>query len=199
MKKLFLPLNLQQFAEDNHQGGDDQNNQNNNGDQSSTNSSQNDNMIPYSRFKEVNDNFKSVKDQLDQLLKDKAQAEEEAKKKTGEFETLYNDLKANHDPLVEELSKYKEIFKTILASRLESVPENFRDLIPQGNELDQLKWVENATAKGLFKTNTTQSFGNQGNNPTNDNSVTKDDFNRMTYSERVELYNKNPELYKKLS
>jgi hypothetical protein len=51
-----------------------------------------------------------------------------------------------------------------------------------------------------FLKNNAQSFGNQGNNPPNNNGqVTKEDFAKMTYSERVKLANDNPELYKALS
>lgn len=203
MNKLLLPLNLQLFAEDNNQGGGNQNqnndNQNNNGN-SSADSSQTDKTIPYARFKEVNDNFKTVKDQLDQLLKEKAQAEEDAKKKTGEYESLYTELKIKHDPLEQQFKLYQETFKSILKARLDSVPENFRALVPQTGELEQLDWIEKAVASGLFKTNSAQSFGNQGNNPpNNNNSVTKEEFAKMTYMERVKLANENPELYKALS
>lgn len=51
-----------------------------------------------------------------------------------------------------------------------------------------------------FLKNTGQSFGNQGNNPPNNqNTVTKEQFAKMTYSDRVKLANENPELYKALS
>lgn len=152
-------------------GGDDQNqnnNSNNNGDNSGDGSSNNgNNTIPYSRFKEVNDNYKSVKDQLDQLLKDKAKAEEDAKKKSGEFETLYTDLKSKYEPLDQQFKQYQETFKSILKNKMDSVPENMRDLVPKGNELEQLQWIENAITKGLFKVDNNQSFGNSGNNPPN--------------------------------
>ncbi|WP_286231307.1 hypothetical protein [Neobacillus mesonae] len=205
-KNIFTQLFNADGGNGGNNGGDGQNqntnNQNNNnGNQSSTNSSQNDNMIPYARFKEVNDNYKTVKDQLDQLLKDKAQADEDAKKKQGEFESLYNDLKSKHDPLEASFKQYEETFKSILNSRLETVPENYRDLIPNGSDLEKLQWIENAMSKNLFKTNNTQSFGNQGNNPPNNNqnTVTKSQFVKMSYSDRVKLANENPELYKSLA
>jgi hypothetical protein len=51
-----------------------------------------------------------------------------------------------------------------------------------------------------FLKNNAQSFGNQGNNPPNNqNTVTKEEFAKMTYSDRVKLANENPELYKALN
>ncbi|MEC1786079.1 hypothetical protein [Schinkia azotoformans] len=208
MSQFLKNLNLQFYSADtgNNQGGGqqnqgDNNNQNNNGDQSSADSKNTDNnMIPYTRFKEVNDNYKAVKDQLDQLLKDKANADEDAKKKQGEFESLYNDLKSKHEPLETQFKEYQETFKSLLKTKLESVPENMRDLVPSGSELEQLKWIENAIAKGLFKQQQAQDFGNNGNNPANSNTtVTPEEFAKMTYKQRAELSNTNPTLYRKLA
>lgn len=131
--------------------------------------------IPYERFKTVNDNYKEVKKQLDALVKQQEQVELETKEKQGEFETLYNELKEKHEPISNEFQLYKDTFQEILKAKLETVPENMRDLIPQGNELEQLKWIENATAKGLFNKGNPQSFGNGGTNPdtSNENKTNK--------------------------
>ena len=145
-------------------GTDNNDNQNQNGNPSDDlkNTEQ---SIPYERFKQVNDNYKTVKGQLDELLQKQEQAELDTKKQQGEYETLYNELKEKHEPISQEFQAYKDTFQAILETKLESVPENMRDLIPQGNELEQLKWIENATAKGLFKQDNPQSFGNGGTNP----------------------------------
>jgi seryl-tRNA synthetase len=179
---MYKNLFTQFFNADggNNGGGDNQNQnnniQNNNGSHTSTNSSKNENMIPYDRFKEVNDNYKSVKDQLDQLLKEKAKAEEDSKKKQGEFESLYTDLKTKYDPLEQQFKQYQETFKEILKNKLESVPDKFKSLVPQGNEVEQLKWLENAEKSGLFNTNNPQSFGNSGDNPPNNQQKTNKGF-----------------------
>lgn len=163
----MLKLNLQYFAEDDaNQNGDNQddNNQNRNHD-TNADSKNTENMIPYSRFKEINDSYKTVKQQLDDLLKKQQDAETEAKQKQGEFESLYNDLRSKHEPLTEQFKTYQETFKSILTNKLAQVPDEFKDLIPSGNEIEQLTWIENAQAKGLFKKENVQSFGNNGDNP----------------------------------
>ncbi|MBD1222756.1 hypothetical protein [Virgibacillus halodenitrificans] len=181
-------------------GGNNSSENNNDNDKGnpSDDSKNTDKTIPYERFKEVNDNFKQVKDELAELKKKQQEDEEEDKRKQGEYESLYNDLKSTHDPLKEQFDAYQEVFKEMLQNRLEEVPEDFRDLIPNGNELEQMKWIENATKKGLFKKNNVQSFGNNGNNPGEYTNVTQEDFNKMRFSEKVKLKKENPLLYNKL-
>lgn len=164
LKNLFL-----YDADGGNQGGDSSSNEanNNKGDQGnlSDDSKKTDNMIPYDRFKEVNDNYKSVKQELDKLKEQQRKAEEDAKKKQGEYESLYNELKEKHEPLEKQFKQYQETFKKMLKTKLDKVPDDFKDLIPKGNELEQLEWIENAEAKGLFNKDNVKSFGNQGNNP----------------------------------
>ncbi|MEB1806604.1 MAG: hypothetical protein LPK26_04725 [Bacillaceae bacterium] len=178
---MFKKLNLQFFSEEsNNQGGDDsqnQDNQNQGNDNSGDDSSKSGNQsIPYDRFQSVVQEKNQYKQQLENLLKQQQDDETEAKKKQGEFESLYNDLKSKHDPLSEQFKQYQETFKSILTTKLEAVPEEFKDLIPQGNELEQLKWLENAESKGLFKKDNPQSFGNNGDNPNNQDNKQKKGF-----------------------
>src|SRR5690554_585626 len=120
----------------------DNNNDNNNDNNGNPSDDSNNtgNMIPQSRFNEINNKYKDTQQKLDELLKAKNDADEDAKKKQGEFESLYNDLKNEHDPLKEETNKYKEVFKTMLQNRLDDVPEEFKDLIPSGSEIEQMQW-----------------------------------------------------------
>ncbi|WP_373892778.1 hypothetical protein [Virgibacillus sp. CBA3643] len=180
----LLKLNLQFFAADGGStgGGEPSGDSNNNGDNgkgdngnTEPNNSGDKDPIPYDRFKQVNDNYKDMKTKYDELLQQQQQADEDAKKKQGEYETLYTELKEKHDPLSQEFTQYKETFQEILKGKLETVPENMRDLIPQGNELEQLKWIENATNKGLFKQDNPQSFGNGGTNPDTTSGDSKKD------------------------
>ncbi|WP_214480974.1 hypothetical protein [Bacillus sp. SM2101] len=160
--KFYMPLNLQFFSDDNEQDDLKKNNKDESDETKKTES------IPYSRFKEVNDNYKSVKQKYDELIQKQQTAEEEAKKKQGEFQSLYETLKSEHDPLKEKYGQYESTFKSILATKLESVPEEYKELIPKGSELEQLQWIEQAQAKNLFGKQKQQDFGNKGNNPNND-------------------------------
>jgi hypothetical protein len=115
--RMFLPLDLQFFAQadqgggagggqdDNQQQGNNDNggqNQDQNSGQGSNNNqghdqgndgSQNkdDKFIPKTRFDEVNNKMKELQDQLDAFNKKKEQEELDSKKKQGKFEELYND------------------------------------------------------------------------------------------------------------
>ena len=44
----------------------------------------------------------------------------------------------------------EEVVKGLLKGKLESVPEDKQDLIPDGTPEDQLAWLAKAEAKGLF-------------------------------------------------
>ncbi|MEH7381762.1 hypothetical protein V7138_14965 [Bacillus sp. JJ1533] len=172
--------------------------QNTNGDQSSTNSQKNENTIPYDRFQKVNTERNELKTKYEELLKQQQQADEEAKKKQGEFESLYTDLKSKHDPLVEQLNQYQEIFKQDFETKLNSVPKEFHDLIPEGSELDKLKWINNAIAKGLFGKKEQKAIGDMTNGDATKNEITKEQFKQMSISEKTKLANENPTLYAKL-
>ncbi|MEN2464915.1 hypothetical protein [Ornithinibacillus sp. JPR2-1] len=117
-------------------------------------------MIPKSRFDEVNNNYKSVKEQLDQLLEEKKEEERKEKEQQGEYQSLYE--QAN-----EQLQTYKQDFEStktraetlegiitnMLNTKLESIPEEFHDLIPDNLSPEQkLDWITKAETKGLFGT-----------------------------------------------
>jgi hypothetical protein len=144
--------------------------QNNNENQSSTNSQKTENMVPQSRLNEEIQKKKDIQAQLDEILKKQQEAETDAKKKQGEFETLYNSTLNQLNPLKDQFKQYQDTFNEILKVKLSSVPEEFKSLIPEMDDLSKLKWLEHAEAKGLFKSTKVDSFGNQGNNPTNQNT-----------------------------
>lgn len=123
------------------------------------------NMIPKSRFDEVNGKYRELEAQLATL---QAEAEErrkadeaaalEQKEKQGEFEELYR--KADG-----ELATYKEKATTVEAraaqletvinglveAELATIGEDLVDLIPDGMTPEaKLEWISKAKAKGLF-------------------------------------------------
>lgn len=120
--------------------------------------------VPYKRFKEVNDKYKAIKDELDKLKVDtsqqtnKTEAEntEEVETETVEVEEL--------NPLQDKLTQYEQMFNKMYEDKLEQVPEAFRDLIPEGDSTSKLAWIESAIAKGLFN-NKPKDFGSLGANP----------------------------------
>lgn len=122
-------------------------------------------MIPKSRFDEVNDNYKSIKAELDALKDTQTQAEkdadEQAKKDAeakGEFESLYTDAQSKVDTLTKEKETAAErvgvlegIINGLLESKLETIDKEYHDLIPESMTAEQkLSWVTAAESKGVF-------------------------------------------------
>lgn len=118
----------------------------------------NEHMIPKSRFDEVNSKFKSVQEQLDSLLAEKQQAEKQAKEEQGKFQELYEEASKNIDSYKSQAEQHSErvkalegVFSELLDAKLEAVPEDLRDIIPDGLSPEQkLAWVDRAERKGLF-------------------------------------------------
>jgi hypothetical protein len=46
--------------------------------------------------------------------------------------------------------QYEASIKAILEVKLQSIPEQFRDVVPEGTPAQQLEWIEKAQAKGMF-------------------------------------------------
>lgn len=151
-------------------------------------------MIPKSRFDEVNNNYKTVKEQLDKILQQQEQDELDKQKQQGEFEKLYNQT-------TEELETYKNDFETtkekaerlegvmnsMLNTKLESIPEEFHDLIPENLTSEQkLDWVSKAEAKGLFKDTSQEPLGGQ-TNPTQQST----DLDNMSVNQKFQSGYKN--------
>jgi uncharacterized protein YoxC len=174
-KRMLLPLNLQFFAEDNGAGGGEGgqqgqegqgqgNNAGQQGNDGSQNKQQNEHMIPKSRFDEVNNSLKTLQEQLDKINNEKTQAELDAKKKNGEFEDLYTktsqeleNTKNTYKQTSERVSQLEALIQTMVDTELQSVPEAFRDLVPENLSAEQkLSWITQAKSKGLF--------GNAGQN-----------------------------------
>lgn len=165
--KFPLTLDLQFFSsDDDNQGDNGSNNEpDNNKGNASDDSKKTDNAIPYERFQSVIQEKNEMKKQLDEFVKQQEKQKEETKKKQGEYEELYTELKSKHEPLEKTFNQYKETFKEMLKTKKQSIPEEYQSLIPNGDELQQLKWIEEANAKGLFEKKKVEDFGNKGANP----------------------------------
>lgn len=184
IKKInVLPLNLQFFAADNPGGGEPQNTDPNPESPADDNPSnptkqdeqkpqnQNEYMIPKSRFDEVNNKYKAVKEQLDELLNKKKEEELQKQKEKGEFEELYNktskeleSYKNNFETTKTRVEELEGVINSMLETKLESIPEEFHDLIPEHLSPEQkLDWISKAEAKGLFKDNSQEPVGGSTN------------------------------------
>ena len=176
-KRTLFPINLQFFAE----GESDTSAETKNTETQEKQQAQ-EVMIPKSRFDEVNNKYKEVQAKLDELLNEKAEAERKAAEQKGEFEKLY---KETSKKLEDTQSKYKSadkrakeleaIITDMLNARLENLPEELRDIIPEGLTPEQkLAWIDKAERKGLFGPKAEEPIG-EGTNPPQQQAVNLDD------------------------
>ncbi|MGG3644586.1 hypothetical protein [Bacillus wiedmannii] len=153
--------NLQYFAGEG-EGGTDEGSQTTStegeGGQAST-STQNEHMIPKTRFDEVNTELKDLKAQLESFTKAKAKGEKAKAEKLGEFEQLYRtadgqvkELTTKHESASQRVTALEGILGGMLETKISAIPEEFHELIPEGMSLEQkLSWLDKAQAKGMFK------------------------------------------------
>lgn len=157
-----------------------------------------------------------TQEEVDKIIKDrlarervKAEKEQEEAKKLAKM-NAEEKAKYEHDKLVEELNQLKAE-----KSRRE-LQDTARGLLQEKNidtdllpfldytdaetckaSIDKLssawnKAIEKAVNERI-KTNTVPKMAN------NTNTITKEQFNKMNYQQKLELYNKNKDLYDKLS
>lgn len=148
-------------------------------------------MIPKSRFDEVNNKFKHVQSQLDQLLQEKQNQELEAQKQRGEYENLYEEAskeleryKGEHTQYSTRVEELEGVIESMVEAKLEEIPEDLHDIIPNGMSPEQkLQWISTAQAKGLFgsKQNPKETEALGGN--TNNNSEKHVDVSKMSATE----------------
>lgn len=179
IKKInALPLNLQFFADPGNDPQDppadppaDPPKQDPKNEPPADDPKQKDHMIPKTRFDEINNSYKTVKDQLDKLLKEKEDADLEAKKKQGEYQSLYetasqqlDTYKTDYENTKTRVEALEGVMTSMLNTKLESIPEDFHDLIPDNLSPEQkLDWITKAETKGLFKDKSLEPVGNPTN------------------------------------
>jgi hypothetical protein len=130
-------------------------------------------LIPKNRFDEVNNNYKTVKAQLDQLLQEKDEAERKSKEQQGEYQSLYEktngeftNLKTTYEQADSRLKELEGVIGSLLENKLKAIPEDYHDLIPSNLTAEQkLDWVNKAEAKGLFGKKEPQQPLGGGTNP----------------------------------
>ncbi|PGM50815.1 hypothetical protein [Bacillus thuringiensis] len=122
-------------------------------------STQNEHMIPKTRFDEVNTELKDLKAQLESFTKAKAKDEKVKAEKLGEFEQLYRtadeqvkELSTKHESASQRVTALEGILGGMLETKMSAIPEEFHELIPEGMSLEaKLSWLDKAQAKGMFK------------------------------------------------
>lgn len=136
-----------------------------------TSTKQTEHMIPKSRFDEVNQKFKDVQAQLNQLLDAKQEEDRKAKEEQGEFKQLYEttsqefiQVKEQYQTVEERAKQLEGVINGLLESKLGNIPEEFHDLIPDNLTPEaKLDWINKAEVKGLFGKKEQKSIGETSN------------------------------------
>lgn len=117
--------------------------------------------IPYDRFKEVNDQLKASKQQLDDLLakeqkreKERKEAEEKRLESQKEFEQLAAERKqeleqANGtiEDVNGQLERQTAVLQALYESRKTAVPEMYQPLLDKLDLVDRLQWIADNETK----------------------------------------------------
>lgn len=180
VRKSYLPLNLQYFAEvnDNVTPSDETKNTVPNDVSDKSTAPAQEHMIPKSRFDEVNQNYKQMKEQLDKLLADKAEQERKVQEEQGQFQELYksaseqlNDFKSKTEQFESRTKELEGVIGQLLEAKLSDIPEEFHDIIPDNLGAEQkLAWIERAQTKGLFGAKAQSPIG-ESTNPGNSQAI----------------------------
>jgi len=134
--------------------------------------------VPYKRFKDINDKYKAVKAELEALKGDTSQQTNEAETETTEVVETEDIVTDTTIPADDKVSRYEAVFNQMFTSKMEQVPEAYRDLIPEGDDLAKMSWIESAISKGLFTVEKPKDFGGLGANPTKEEAPDSTGFIR---------------------
>ena len=176
--------------------------------------------IPKSRFDEVNE----AKKNAEALVKERDKQLEDVKKSTGDneelkkqIETLQADNKAAKEKYEADIKKM-QIDNAVQTALKNADAKNVTAVMALLKDLDKAELAEDGTIKGLseqiqalqksdsylFNVKNAPQPKPSGMTPAGSGSagipgtITKEQFNRMGYKERNELYNSNKELYDSL-
>lgn len=107
--------------------------------------------IPKSRFDEVNEERKELRQQLEDLKKAREEAEKASLEEKQEYKTLYEKAQeklAQLEPLAKKVSSWKETMESLLQAQVEEIPEDMRTLIPEDLSIEKkLAWLAKNKAK----------------------------------------------------
>lgn len=172
------------------------------------------NWIPKAKFDDVNTEKNEYKTQIDNLNQELGKLKEKLKDNDNANETIA-DLQKQIENKEIELEKTRKS-NAIKLEVLKANPNDVADILPHlkddtitigedgtitglKEQLDALKESKAYLFKEVEPTGTGGSIGGGAKGGKGGAGITKEDFDKMSYKERVVLYNKDPELYKKLN
>lgn len=168
--------------------------------------SRNENMIPKKRFDEVNEKMKNYKKQVEELEGSSTDVEE-LKEKVKSLQAELQNKDAEHQESIKNMKydsaigkvlsncKYSELLIDKFDRTKLSIDEN-GEVVGINEQYETLK-EKYSDLLGSAKVNIKGVEPNKTG--TVANGITKEQFDKMTYSQKVELYNENQELYDSLN
>lgn len=150
------------------------------------------NMIPKSRFDEVNAKYKEMAEKIEAFEKAEAarqkaaeQKELELKQEQGKFQELFQESQKELEGLKKYESRTTELeglINGMVEAKLEAVPEEMKDLVPSNLTPEAtLEWLAKAETKGLFgkKEPEVKEIGKPSNKSTDTPKVDKADLSPL--------------------
>jgi hypothetical protein len=109
-------------------------------------------MIPKERFDEVNGKYKELAGQMEEMKT----AKEDMQKLLADMKTAQEGTQTSiadtTAKLEAQVKSYETLMNEMVSTKLQAVPEDMQELIPEGLSTEQkLAWINKAEAKGLFK------------------------------------------------
>lgn len=105
-------------------------------------------MIPKSRFDEVNNQYKELKSQLEQLQSERQQRAEAELAEQNKWQELAEQRKAEIERLQgleTEVDRYRSGFNSTLEARLSQIPDDKKHLVPEYDDPIKLSaWLDKA-------------------------------------------------------
>lgn len=170
--------------------------------------------VRYSKLKEQHDALTKQQEESSKLIEDlkkSTEGQEDAQNKIKEYQTKMTELE---EQLIAERTE-SALKVALLASGVKATDIDYvmfkcksdTDWKPVLDDSGNIKGIEDKI-KGLktqypnqFESSTKKKIDENKLPEDNDdkNKVTKEDFNKMGYQERLKVYNDNPDLYKELS
>jgi hypothetical protein len=132
------------------------------------------NMIPKSRFDEVNSKYKELLEKVkafeeaeSQRQKESEEKELQLKKEQGKFEELYNATQKELETYKQYEARAKQLeglIQGMVEAKMKAIPEDMADLVPPNLTVEQtLDWLNKAEAKGLFVKKEPKEVGKPSN------------------------------------
>lgn len=153
----FLPLDLQFFSEDPPPVVDPP----------TEPAAPNDQMIPKSRFDEVNNKFKEYKTNYETLLNEKNQWDTTKQELESSTQNATNELatvKTQSEQQIEKITNYETFLGELLTSKTDSLPDGVLSLMPEGDVMSKLGWIAKAEASNLINNTPVGGATNVNNN-----------------------------------